>query len=406
MIRGLVILFILVATGVFFTVALPAQTGDPLLADEQRALISAREQSERAQQRSIALLRQAEAATNDAGKARIEAAAMAARIEAAEADIRAARARIAIVTRLQDRQRDRLAEKQKPVVRLTAALQMMTRKPTALAIVEPRSLDELIYIRSVMSTVLPEIERRTASLRSEVNQGEKLRIQSARAVASLDESQRRLTQRRKQLAYLTSNGKAGALQFPTVLGQDRALALGEEARDILDLMGQIRESGAVRESLAALDGPMLRPNPNGLSQNGPNRNGVQATRFPARRNIATAYLLPVTGDLVTGLGERSDSGYRSRGLTIAVEPDVQIVAPADGRVAFAGPYGGYDNILIIEHDADWTSLITNMAAINVEVGDSVKQGAPIGRATGRGDPNVTVELRRQGRPIDIAALIY
>ncbi|HEY9092009.1 murein hydrolase activator EnvC family protein [Parasphingorhabdus sp.] len=406
MIRGLVILFILVATGVFFTVALPAQTGDPLLADEQRALLSAREQSERAQQRSIALLRQAETATNDAGKARIEAAAMAARIEAAEADIRAARARIAIVTRLQDRQRDRLAEKQKPVVRLTAALQMMTRKPTALAIVEPRSLDELIYIRSVMSTVLPEIERRTASLRSEVNQGEKLRIQSARAVASLDESQRRLTQRRKQLAYLTSNGKAGALQFPTVLGQDRALALGEEARDILDLMGQIRESGAVRESLAALDGPMLRPNPNGLSQNGPNRNGVQATRFPARRNIATAYLLPVTGDLVTGLGERSDSGYRSRGLTIAVEPDVQIVAPADGRVAFAGPYGGYDNILIIEHDADWTSLITNMAAINVEVGDSVKQGAPIGRAAGRGDPNVTVELRRQGRPIDIAALIY
>jgi len=398
-IRWLFIIPVLLVTGVFFAASLPAQSSDPLLADEQQALIFAREQSERAQQRSIALRYQAEAATNDADKARIETAAMAARIEAAEADIRAARARIAIVARLQDSQRARLAEKQRPVVRLTAALQMMTRKPTALAIVEPRSLDELIYIRSIMSTVLPEIERRTANLRSEVNEGEKLRVQSARAVASLDESQQRLTQRRKQLAYLQSGGTSG-LQFPTTLGQDRALALGEEARDLLDLMGRIRESGAVRESLAALDGPMLRPNPDNMNQN-----GVQAARFPARRNIATAYLLPVTGELVTGLGERSDSGYRSRGLTITAEPNAQIVAPAEGRIVFAGPYNGYDNILIIEHDADWTSLITNMAAINVAVGDIVKQGAPIGRSADR-NTDITVELRRHGRPIDIAALIY
>ena len=107
---------------------------------------------------------------------------------------------------------------------------------------------------------------------------------------------------------------------------------------------------------------------------------------------------------MTGLGEISDSGYRSRGLTLAVEPGAQIVAPAAGRIAFAGRYRGYGNILIIEHDTRWTSLITNMATTSAEVGDEVVQGAPVGRS-GQDDPNVTIELRRNGRPIDIAALV-
>ncbi len=395
--RWLFILCGLVALGAFYAAALPAQTPGPSLAEEQRALVSAREQSDKAQQRSSALRRQAEAATNDADRISSQAASLAARIQAAEADIRAARARIAIVERLQEQQRARLAEKQGPVVRLTAALQMMTRKPTALALVEPRSLDELIYIRSIMSTVVPEIEQRTASLRREVEQGEQLRAQSARAIASLNESQQRLVQRRKQLAGLKANERIDAQLFSDDAGleQDRALALGEETRDILDLMDQIQASGAVRESLARLDGPLLRPT----------QNGDRAVATPARKSdVANAYRLPVIGDIVTGLGEVSDSGYRSRGLTLAVEPNAQIVAPAAGRIAFSGRYRGYGNILIIEHGSGWTSLITNMATTSADVGDQVVQGAPVGRS-GQDDPNVTVELRRNGRPIDIAALV-
>ncbi|MEL6873896.1 MAG: peptidoglycan DD-metalloendopeptidase family protein [Pseudomonadota bacterium] len=390
-----------IAVGGLFAVAIPAQNSGPSLSEQQRALVSAREQSEEARQRSAALRRQAQTATTDADRLNREAAALAARIQAAESDIRAARVRIDIVDRLQKFQRARLASKQQPTVRLTAALQMMTRKPTALTLVEPRSLDELIYMRSIMSAILPEIEQRTASLRQEVAQGEKLRAQAARAARALSESQERLAERRRQLAVLEANDRVEASRFADDAGieQDRALALGEEARDILDLMGQIRESGEIRVALSELDGPLLRPSqgeeaPTVLAD-GDSANG-QAVR--------DAYRLPVIGDIVTGLGEISDSGYRSRGLTIAVQPDAQIVAPAAGRVAYSGLYRGYGNILIIEHEGGWTSLITNMARTSVDVGDMVVQGAPVGRS-GSDDPNVTVELRRNGRPIDIAALI-
>ena len=397
MARYFLSLIMMAGTALGGAALISAQTPGPSLSEQQRSLKAAREQSERASQRSDALRRQADAANNDADRLASEAAALAARIQSAEADIAAARTRIAIVTRLQRRQRARLAEKQGPMIRLTAALQMMTRKPTALALVEPRSLDELIYMRSIMSAVMPEIEERTAGLRKEVRQGERLRLQSARAIASLDESQRRLIERRRQLAVLEASERIESARFSDDAGieQDRALALGEEARDIVDLMDQIREAGAVREALAQLDGPMLRPS----------QGSDLADRTPQqKREVANAYRLPVNGEIVTGLGEISASGYRSRGLTLAVASGAQIVAPAAGRVAYAGRYRGYGNILIIEHDAGWTSLITNMAMIRVKVGDQIVQGAPVGRS-GSDDPKVTVELRRNGRAIDIAALI-
>ncbi len=397
MLRTVIGSLTLLSAGAFVAAALSAQTSGPSLSEQQRSLTSAREQSERSRQRGDALRRQAEAATNEADRISSQAAALAARIQGAEADIQAARARIAIVQRLQQQQRARLAEKQEPVLRLTAALQMMTRKPTALALVEPRSLDEIVYIRSLMSAIMPEIQERTASLREEVEQGEKLRVQANRAIASLNESQERLNDRRQQLASLAANERISASQLGGDAGleEERALALGEEARDILDLMDQIRESGAVRESLAELDGPLLRPDQG---------KDPVAADLAGASEVANAYRLPVIGDIVTGLGEISESGFRSRGLTIAVQPNAQIVAPAAGRVAYSGRYRGYGNIIIIEHEQGWTSLITNMATASVDVGNNVVQGSPVGRSRPE-DPTVTVELRRNGRPIDIAALI-
>ncbi|GAB5487386.1 MAG: peptidoglycan DD-metalloendopeptidase family protein [Parasphingorhabdus sp.] len=397
MLRTVIGSLALLVIAAFLAAALSAQTSGPTLTEQQRALTSAREESERARQRGDALRRQAETASNEADRIASQAAALAARIQAAEADIQAARVRIAIVQRLQRQQRARLAEKQEPVIRLTAALQMMTRKPTALALVEPRSLNEIVYVRSIMSAVMPEIERRTASLRQEVEQGEKLRVQANRAIASLNESQERLASRRQQLASLEANERISASQFSGDAGleEERALALGEEARDILDLMDQIRESGAVREALMELEGPLLRP--------GQGEDDIIA-RSGDRINITNAYQLPVIGDVITGLGEISESGYRSRGLTIAAQPEAQVVAPAAGRIAYSGRYRGFGNIIIIEHEQGWTSLITNMATASVEVGNTVVQGSPVGRS-GSEDPTITVELRRNGRPIDIAALI-
>jgi septal ring factor EnvC (AmiA/AmiB activator) len=73
-------------------------------------------------------------------------------------------------------------------------------------------------------------------------------------------------------------------------------------------------------------------------------------------------------------------------------------------VAFAGDYRGYGRIVIIDHDGGWTSLITNLGRLDVGVSARVLQGSPLGLA-GPGRPTVTVELRKDGTPVNPLALI-
>ena len=374
-------------------------TGRTSLQQEQGALKAARLQSEQARERSERLEQQAAAARDEAEQARRSAAAMAARIQQAEADIQAAQARIAIISRLQHAQAERLAARQAPVVRLTAALQMIARRPLALALVQPGTISDAIHMRAVLGQILPVIQARTAGLRAELERSRALRDTAEQAAGALAQSRADLRDRQAALRALETRKRLAEKDYQSSAGleSDRALALGERARDIVDLMDRIEAAGDLREDLAHLPGPTVRPAQPHLAP----------ATAPARERIAggpPAYRMPVMGQLVTGMGEMSESGVRSRGLTIVTQAGALAVAPTAGRVAFAGPYRGYGQIAIIDHGGGWTSLITGLLRLNVTVGDTLRQGDPIGNA-GPGRPSITVELRRNGRPVDIVPLV-
>src|SRR5687768_7170196 len=150
------------------------------------ALEQAKREAEQADARYRELDRQARRATGQAERARAEGEALAARLQAAEADLTAAERRIALIAARQAAQRERLATRQQPLVRLTAALQTMARRPAALALVQPGSVQDTVHIRSLLAATLPEIRRRTAALRAEVAVGNALRRQYERSRAELD----------------------------------------------------------------------------------------------------------------------------------------------------------------------------------------------------------------------------
>ena len=60
--------------------------------------------------------------------------------------------------------------------------------------------------------------------------------------------------------------------------------------------------------------------------------------------------------------------------------------------------------MIIDHGRGWMTVLTDLGGSEVRAGENVARGALIGRA-GPGTPRVTVELRRNGRPIPVAQLI-
>lgn len=369
-------------------------------ASEAEALEEALRQRTIAQQRATQFEQQAENAQSRAERAAADAAAAAAQVQAAEADLTAAQSRIRLIEQLRAEQRARLAERQGTIIGLTAALQTMARRPPALALVHQGSISDLVHIRSLFSTTLPIVRERTASLRAEVVRGSNLRLQADRAVALLAQRQEDLETRRVQLASLEegSRQRAEQLNRSALLESDRVMALGEDARDIRVLMTELDRQAEIREDLITLPGPRLRPaQPGEASAPTQRRTGNDRNRRPP-------YRLPVMGEVVAGLGEVSDAGIRSRGLTIATQPGAQVIAPTAGRVSYAGDFRGFGQIVIIDHSGGWTTLITDLASVSVQVGQVVQQGAPIGR-TGDDRPTVTVELRRGGEPVDISSLV-
>ncbi len=356
---------------------------------DTRALAEARREAEAADNRFRALDRQARHATNAAERARAESEALAARIEAAEAELTAAERRIAIIRALQETQRARVAERQQPVVRLTAALQTMARRPAALALVQPGSVRDTVHVRSLLAATLPEIRRRTAALRAEVERSAQLRGQAEEARQALSVSREQLRQRRVALAAFEAGQRTRSAELAglALSESDRALAFGEEARTLASQIGTREYQTQLETALRALPGPIPRP-----------RSDIAE---PTRDRLP--YLLPIQGRLLTGVGEISDGGVHARGLLFETAAQARVVAPAAGRVVYAAPFRSYGQVVIIDHGRGWSTVITDLMGLQVAEGRSVRRGTLLGRVGP--ERRVTVELRRDGRPVPLAQII-
>lgn len=353
------------------------------------ALREAKARAAAAEARSETLRQEAANAEATVDRLVARRAAIGAEIDAANAQMATARARIAVITRRQQAQAALLGEAYAPMLRLNALLQNMTRQPVSLLLARPGDRRDYVRLRAAMASIEPVIAKRTAALRSQMALQRELQKQERIAIRSLGKARAQLAGRQKALATLEndSRGKALSLNADAALEFERAIGEGERARDLVERIDAERESGQLAAQLAEYAGPRPRLG-GGMS----------------KATSSGAFVLPVSGRVVSGFGELNPTGYRERGIRFAVEPEARVIAPAAGTVTFAGRYRSFGNIVIIEHGNGWASLVTGIERLGVETGTKVRQGTVIGNA-GATEPEIMVELRRNGRVIDIAALL-
>src|SRR5262247_1601053 len=121
------------------------------------------------------------------------------------------------------------------------------------------------------------------------------------------------------------------------------------------------------------------------------------------------FMLPVEGQHTSGFGLRMhpiDHEERLHsGMDIAAPAGTPIQAAAAGQVVFSGTQAGYGNVVVIQHDASYSTLYAHNTANLVSVGTTVSQGQPIatvgstGRSTG---PHLHFEVRKDGKQLDPA----
>lgn len=361
----------------------------PVSVDRRAELATANAARRAADARAAVLQASAEAERDEARRAAKQEAAVAARIAGAEAAITAAQARTAIVDRMLIDQRARLAVSQRPVTRLVAALQAMARRPAVLALAAPGSTDDLVHVRAVLGTLVPVVRQRSSAIRADIARTRALRADAALAHRSLAGARGRMQAERLALARLEGEHrlKSRALGRTALFESDRALALGEQARTLIEGMTADADAAATARDLATLDGPLPRAG--------------DALPLP----VAGAYRLPVAGRVVEGLGELSPAGVRARGITLETAGEAPVVAPAAGRVLFARRFRGYGLVVIIDHGKGWSSALTGLGAVAVAPGAVVPQGGLVGHAQAGVKARIGVELRRRGAPVDAAQLV-
>ncbi|MGH2540974.1 MAG: murein hydrolase activator EnvC family protein [Actinomycetota bacterium] len=101
------------------------------------------------------------------------------------------------------------------------------------------------------------------------------------------------------------------------------------------------------------------------------------TSMPVPAGAAGPWGWPVTGPVIRGFDPpASPYGSGHRGIDIAAPVGSEVVAPADGVVAFAGPVGGH-LFLTIDHGGGLESTYSWLSALSVRRGDAVVGGQPV-----------------------------
>jgi murein hydrolase activator len=238
-------------------------------------------------------------------------------------------------------------------------------------------------VRALLDTTLPVIRQRSAALSAELAESRRLQASASRARRQLAEASKELESRQRKFAALEAKAgeQAAHLGVGVVGASDVLIASSESA-------ARIRSEGERRRAELRLAADL------GALPTAPARPG---TGRPAKPPLD--YRLPVAAKVVEGIGSVSEAGIRARGLTLEAYAGQEVLVPAGGIIAFAGPFRRHDGVVIISHGDGWMTMMTAVRT-DFRKGDRVRPGQRLGRALGP----VTVELSTNGRPVS-AALI-
>lgn len=368
------------------------------LEQEQR---EAQTQAETAEQAANALARE----IADLQQQLVDAARQ---VDASERVASVAESRIDDLTDRESEILDRIHADRENLIDVLAALQRIERgTPPAMA-VAPGDAVEAARAAGLFADIAPALRDRANALAAELDALRSVREDTvtetdnlARVESSL-ETQRngieRLIAERERLEQLR---RSEAARFSLA-----ARAAGEEADSLRGLMIRLRAMSSVTPRLNPrqvdrdddIPMPTLRPNQTLMAALAPTE-PLETLRFSDARGRLRP---PVSGRVSRRFGDDDINGEPSDGVLIRARSRAQVTAPFDGQVEFAGPFGAYHGLLILNVGDEYYIVIAGLAAVYAEAGRTVLAGEPIGAMPEQDDPapDLYLELQRSGQAID------
>ncbi|TNE27909.1 MAG: hypothetical protein EP349_08555 [Alphaproteobacteria bacterium] len=121
-----------------------------------------------------------------------------------------------------------------------------------------------------------------------------------------------------------------------------------------------------------------------------------ALTAPAVQQVAPGRF-PVNGKVVMKFGDKDALGVKSSGIVLEAAEGENIVLPQEGVIKFAGAFGKFKQLLIVEHKGGYHSLISGLDQVETKIGERLPAGAVIGHLA---QAQAYYELRHNGVPVD------
>ncbi|HEX2136119.1 MAG TPA: peptidoglycan DD-metalloendopeptidase family protein [Microvirga sp.] len=362
---------------------------------------------------------EAEIAEIRSDRAKLNAALLAAaeRSRAAEDQVRALEARLETLVASESAIRRSLESRRGMIVEVFAALQRMGRRPPPAVLVRPEDMLEAVRASILLGAVLPELRSETDALATDLGELVRLREAIAKDRSALESEAATLKSEQERIAALMAARQGQLAEAERHAGSERERAgeLARQAGTLRELIDRMEReiAGAQRAAEQA------RKAEEAQARESRERFAQAAFRDPARLAPKVPFSearglvpLPVSGEIYREFGAADGYGGVTRGISITTRPKAVVVSPADGWVAFAGPFRSYGRLLIINAGGGYYLLLAGMDQINVEVGQFVLAGEPVaimGQASlvspaagpvETSDPVLYIEFRKDGGPID------
>ncbi|MDX2144936.1 MAG: peptidoglycan DD-metalloendopeptidase family protein [Rhodospirillaceae bacterium] len=433
----LVALILLASCGVRTFAWAQAPVADPGVVEAQRLrdLESALKKEESEQQR---LARQRDETARQLDAVRADMIAVAKDIQDQEYSLTVLENRLNDLTAEEEKLAGTLGLRDEQLQRVAGALQRLALRPSDALTLSPLKPDDAVRTAILLRAAAPSIQASTRALEAELSGLYRVRAEMVEQQGRVAVAAAGLIDKRRTLEKLTEEKSAAqaTLSAAAEASAARARQLAAEATDLKELMASLAAEKARRreaERIAALElekqkakeppAPstaeppriVLKPPP-GMDSPATAPEGKQVAALPAApaaprqglpediRGFAEArgtMPFPVVGALSRRYGEGADeAAARSKGIVITARAGAPVVAPFDGVVAFAGPFRGYGLLLIIEHREGYHTLLAGLGRIDAAIDQRVFAGEPVGAMETEGEPDLYVELRHDGQPVN------
>ncbi len=324
------------------------------------------------------------------------------RAKAAETRVSAGEARITSLDQEVARARASLSARRDVLADVLAALQRIGRKPPPAVVVRPE--DALASVRSaiLIGAVLPELRAEAERLLADLEHLEALKTAAANERDRFRAEATDLVSERARLELLIEERRRTRSDQEKRLDEERrrVAELAQKANSLRDLIGGLAtepKPPAPTEGRQAALGGAARLQP--------------AVAFQDARGTLS---LPVAGDIVGRYGEDDGVGGLAKGVSIAARAEARVTSVCDGTVIFAGPFRSYGKLLIINGGGGYHVVLAGMDRIDVELGQFVLAGEPVGVMGARGmvssrpvdttgRPVLYIEFRKDSASIDPTA---